>query len=200
VKTEIITDFNPQGKEPLPVPYLIATGSKIEIGEGRQLLIDDYLIERTSCRRTWHEAIPCAANPILCPATEFELDNGECPCAAPFNDGVWYDPRDQYYKLYYHAGWFHGTALALSRDGINWERPDLGIVGHTNLILPPRSGYERDGSLVWLDQHAADDAERWKMFLYFRYEGGEGGELYTSADGIRWTLREHTGPCGDNSS
>ena len=29
---------------------------------------------------------------MLTPETETELDGGECPVAAPFNDGVWWGP------------------------------------------------------------------------------------------------------------
>jgi hypothetical protein len=41
------------------------------------------------------------------------------------------------------------------------------------------------------------------MFAYFRRSApaprGEGGELYTSADGVRWRFAGPTGPCGDNT-
>ena len=30
-----------------------------------------------------------------------------------------YDPADGLFKLWYHAGWFDGTALATSRDGVS---------------------------------------------------------------------------------
>lgn len=193
-------DFDPAAKTVLPVPYLEERKTEIRLERGRQLFIDDCLIEWNTFRRVWHPAKEHPYNPVLKPETEIELDRGEAPMAAPFNDGLWYDPQDKLYKLYYHAGWFHGTALAVSKDGIRWERPDLGIEGHTNLVIPPRPGYERDGSLVWLDQHSEQAAERWKMFLFFRHPGGENGELYTSADGIHWNFREKTGECGDNSS
>ena len=58
------------------------------------------------------------ASPILSPSTELELNQGRCPLAAPFNDGVWYDPADEQFKMWYHAGWFDGTALATSSDGL----------------------------------------------------------------------------------
>lgn len=193
-------DFDPASDTILPVPYLEAETEPLTLEQGRQLFVDDYLIDWSTFRRIWHPAREYRYNPVLEPETEMELDHGEAPMAAPFNDGLWYDPQDKLYKLYYHAGWFHGTALAISSDGIHWERPDLGVVGHTNLVIPPREGYERDGCLVWLDQHAETIAERWKMFLYFRHPNGENGELFTSADGIRWTFRTRTGECGDNSS
>ena len=193
-------DFPTESREILPVPYLEQITEPLALRPGRQLFVDDWLIAGTSCRRIFHQPVPYAGNPVLKPETELELDRGQCPVTVPFNDGVWYDPADRLYKFFYHAGWFHGTAYAISRDGIRWERPELGIVGRTNQLIPPRPGYERDGGLVWLDQHAETPAERWKMFLYFRCQEGAGGELYTSADGIHWDFRTVTGPCGDNSS
>lgn len=194
-------DFEPASREALPVPYLSApSAAPIALRPGRQLLVDDALIEFSSCVRRWHQAQPYAGNPVLQPETPHELGNGECPVAAPFNDGVWYDPQDGLYKLFYHAGWFHGTALATSHDGIHWQRPDFGIVGHSNLLLPIRDSYERDGALVWLDQHANTPDERWKMFIYNRHRQGAGAELLASPDGIHWHYRCPSGPCGDNSS
>ena len=193
-------DFPAESRDILPVPYLEHVAEPLALRPGRQLFVDDWLIAGTDCERIFHPLVPYPGNPVLKPETELELDRFQCPLAVPFNDGVWYDPADRLYKFFYHAGWFHGTAYAVSRDGIRWERPNLGIVGNSNQLIPPRPGYERDGGLVWLDQHTEDPAERWKMFLYFRHETGEGGELYTSADGIHWNFRTTAGPCDDNSS
>ena len=168
---------------------------------GRQLFVDDFLIENTDLIRVWHAAEP-AEEPVLRPETALEKNHGIAPFTAVFNDGCWYDPADGLYKLFYNAGWYAGTALAVSGDGLHWERPDLGIVKGTNLLFEPSEARLRDGSLCWLDQHAENQDERWKMFLFFRYpqSGTGGGLLYTSADGIHWKEREKAGPCGDNSS
>lgn len=187
-------------REKLPVPYLEILPEEVDISCGRQLFIDDFLIAESNLKRVWHTARAYSGNPVLTPETEIERDGEEAPLACPFNDGVWYDPEDGLYKMFYHAGWFYGTALALSRDGIQWERPDFGIAGHTNLVIPPREGYRRDGCLVWLDENAVRKEERWKMFLFQRIPGGEKRELLTSGDGIHWTFRADAGPCGDNSS
>ena len=116
----------------------------------------------------------------MSPVTDDEMDNGYCPMAAPFNDGAWYDPEDGLFKLWYMPGWFHSTALAISRDGIHWERPDLDVVRGTNLVWPNRDGYDRDGCLVWLDHDAERPEERFKMFQYYRYDTGE-TRLYQKA-------------------
>ena len=83
----------------------------------------------------------------MSPSTELELNQGRCPLAAPFNDGVWYDPADEQFKMWYHAGWFDGTALATSSDGLHWDRTVLDVVPGTNAVVALGRGYRRDGSL-----------------------------------------------------
>src|SRR5436305_3227617 len=114
------------GKEPISVDF------------GRQLLVDDFLIAETSLRRTFHKPRIHEASPLLSPTTPLEMNGGYCPVACPFQDGVFFDPKDQLYKIWYHAGWFQGTAYAYSEDGIRWTRPNLDIVPGTNQILPRR--------------------------------------------------------------
>jgi hypothetical protein len=188
------------------VPYLQEPPAVIPIDLGRQLFVDDFLIDSTNLSRCfgkpqWHEG-----NPLLTPETDEELDSGYCPVAAPFKDGVWYDPQDGYYKMWYESGWFHTTALAISRDGLHWRRPDFDVVPGTNLVWPPKPKYERDGSLVWLDHEAADPAERFKMFQFFRYgefskKTTQGASwLHTSPDGIHWSEPVEMTPVGDNTS
>ena len=192
-------------RQPMPVPYLDAPPETIPIDVGRQLFVDDFLIETTTLTRRFHQPEKSEHNPVLIPETEVELDGGECPVAAPFNDGVWYDPTDRLFKMWYHAGWMRGTGYAVSEDGIRWHRPELDVVRGTNLVLAPRAGYRRDGCCVWLDHEAADPGQRFKMFQYFWSSGeiGEpwnGGEVYTSSDGIHWGGPTRMGLLGDNSS
>ena len=190
---------------PAPVP----------IDAGRQLFVDDYLVSSTSLTRTFHKPRIHEASPVLVPETPLEMNNGYCPVACPFQDGVFYDPKDRLYKIWYHAGWFDGTAYAYSEDGLKWIRPDLQIGAGTNRVLPRRDPYQRDGAGVWLDQETSNLNERFKMFVYSRkrlgaqfkygelYDGpteSEGGNIYTSPDGIHWTNRGSTGPCGDNTN
>ncbi|MBI4976655.1 MAG: hypothetical protein HZC28_04190 [Spirochaetes bacterium] len=186
-------------------PYLAVPPETVSVSDARQLFVDDYLIDHTDLTRIYYPAKPYAENPVLTPQTAVECDNGICPVAGPFNDGVWFDPDDGMYKLWYHAGWFGGTALALSRDGIAWERPQLDVVPGTNLVLPLNRRRMRDGSTVWLDTGARSPDERWKMFLFEREVDDrnhvlrEHGSVLSSADGIHWTFRGNTGPCGDNT-
>ena len=111
------------GDDPLPVPYLSSPPAVVPVDVGRQLFVDDFLIERTTLKRVYHAAEVHEAAPVLSPETELELNRGQCPVAAPFNDGAWYDPADRIFKLFYQAGWYDGAAMATSDDGINWRRP-----------------------------------------------------------------------------
>jgi hypothetical protein len=168
------------------VPYLKNPPAVIPIDVGRQLLVDDFLIEKTDLTRTFHQAQRYEKNPILKPETELEKKG---PVATVFQDGVFFDPKDQLFKMWYHAGWFDGTAYATSKDGLTWERPNLDIVPGSNRILPKEGHGQRDGSAIWLDQFTTDPAQRFKMFIYERPKETYGGRIFTSADGIHWDNR-----------
>jgi hypothetical protein len=168
-------------------------------------------------RRTFHKPRLHEINPVLKPEMPIELNGGVRPTAAPFNDGVWYDPKDRLFKMWYQAGWYGGVGYAISEDGLRWKRPTLDVEPGTNLVLPLRKNYDRDGCLVWLDHGAQDPRQRFKMFIYFRHRPGDGapppvrhwvtskdwdweaGEVRTSPDGIHWSEPTYTGPLGDNS-
>ena len=100
------------GRQPVRVPYLDAPPEIIPIDVGRQLFVDNFLVESTTLTRRFHQAQKSEHNPVLTPETETELDGGECPVAAPFNDGVWWDPTDRLFKMWYQAGWMRGTGYA----------------------------------------------------------------------------------------
>ena len=195
-------------RDPIPAPYLANPPRVIPIDLGRQLFVDDFLIEETTLSRAFGRPEIHPQSPVLRPETEEEMDAGFCPMAAPFNDGAWYDPRDRLFKLWYMPGWFHSAALATSADGIHWERPRLDVAPGTNLVWPNRSGSDRDGCLVWLDSDAQDEAQRFKMFQYYRhYKPQAGSESFVSEgwaqvspDGIHWSDPVITTRLGDNSS
>src|SRR5438128_9854335 len=138
----------------------------IPIDIGRQLFVDDYLIAQTTFERSFHKPRLHDASPVLKPETPLEMNDGKCPLACPFQDGVFYDPKDRLYKIWYHAGWFDGTAYAYSEDGLRWIRPNLDIEPGTNRVLPRRDPYQRDGAGIWLDQETSNARERFKMFVY----------------------------------
>jgi hypothetical protein len=122
-------------REPMPVPYLQWRPEVVPIDVGRQLLVDDFLIESTNLKRTFHQPVKYEGNPVLKPEMEHEMCEGHCPNAAPFSDGVFFDPADGLFKMWYQAGWFDGVALATSRDGLRWTaaRVERGA-GHQSRV------------------------------------------------------------------
>ena len=53
------------GGDPLPVPYLANPPRVMPIDIGRQLFVDDFLIEHTTLRRVYHAAKVHEAAPVL---------------------------------------------------------------------------------------------------------------------------------------
>lgn len=193
-------DRSPASRAPMPVPYLERRPDVVPIDVGRQLFVDDFLIEHTTLRRTFHAAEKFSGNPVLRPETPAELHGGVRPATAPHSGGAWYDHRDGLFKLWYMTGWYGGMALAHSRDGLAWTRPDLGVVAGTNLIPDPTPELNWGMDNVRIDWWARSEDERFKR-LHFYKAKGVFGRVYTSRDGARWSdPLASTGPCGDRNT
>ena len=63
--------------------------------------------------------------PVLKPDQPWELKNQQNPCAIVFSDGVWCDPQDKLFKMWYMGGYLAGTCYATSPDGIHGTQPKL---------------------------------------------------------------------------
>lgn len=182
--------------EPMTVPYLKDRPQVVPIDGGRQLLVDDFLIESSTLRRTWHAPRPYEGNPVLKPDRPWER-TGRGAMAAPFSDGVWWDPAAKQFKMFYLAGYGSATAMAVSKDGITWEKPSLDVKPGTNLVQLGT----RDSSTVWLDLEERDPQRRWKMFRSHGEDGRFGLSVHFSPDGIHWSPRAvRTGSCGDRTT
>src|SRR5438093_4607172 len=155
-------------KDPVIAPYLISPPDVIPIDVGRQLFVDDFLIAETTLTRTFHLAKYHPASPVLKPDKPWEMKNPDHAAAMIFSDGVWYDPADRLFKMWYMVGASASTAYATSRDGIHWDKPSLDVRPPTNIVQPGG----RDSSTVWLDVEEKDPARRFKMFRVV----GAGGE------------------------
>lgn len=183
-------------------PYLASPPPVIDITIGRQLFVDDFLIEESGLHRVFHRASYHPASPVLRPEREWErrdphaLNTGLPPStsAMPFSDGVFFDPDDGVFKLWYMAGYQQATALATSRDGVSWQRPVLPVVGGTNIVQV----HHRDSSTVWLDHEATSRQSRYKMATFVFEDAAM--RLSESADGIRWRSAGTTGPCADRTT
>lgn len=182
-------------QEPLTPPYLLSPPPVIPIDTGRQLFVDDFLIEEASLNRTFHAAKYHPSSPVLKPDRPWEQE-GQSPTAMVFSDGVWYDPQDRLFKMWYMGGYVRSTCYATSPDGIQWEKPSLDVRPGTNIV---QAG-ERDSATVWLDLEEKDPQRRFKMFRSHG-DGGWALSLYFSPDGVHWCdAVARSGPCGDRTT
>jgi len=83
------------------------------------------------------------------------------------------------------------VCMAISNDGINWEKPNLGVVDYkgskdNNIVLDPGmcgaiwGGYIRD-------EQETDPAKRFKSISFGSVGDWHGFNVYFSPDGISWT-------------
>jgi hypothetical protein len=94
--------------DPMPVPYLDHPPKVILIDVGRQLFVDDFLIESTTLTRRYHACEEYQGNPVLRPEKRWEIRD-EPQSAMAFSDGCFYDPKDQVFKIWYRHGNGRGT-------------------------------------------------------------------------------------------
>ncbi len=186
----------------LEPPYLVDPPDVIPIDVGRQLFVDDFLIEETSLERTFHQAEYHPANPVLRPTKAWEKHDDYAertktrsnPAAMVFSDGVFHDPDARLFKMWYMGGYSQNTCYATSPDGLTWEKPSLDVVPGTNIVTHSL----RDSSTVWLDPIDPDPSRRYKMAYY---DGGHHSlEVFLSADGIHWRRVGGSGPSGDRTT
>jgi hypothetical protein len=163
-----------KSRKPLPAPpYLQNPPAVIPIDVGRQLFVDDFLVGSTTLARTFHQAEYYTNNPIF-------------KEAMVFSGGVWFDPKDQLFKMWYFKD---GTGYTTSKDGIHWASGTNVLSGAT------------DSQLVWLDLNEGETDKRFKMTRTVKVAPKQWrGIIYYSADGIGWREAGQTGLWGDRST
>ncbi len=174
----------------------------LEIGRTKQLFVDAYIIESlTDARQVMNQATKHPNNPILTQDRPWEgnlIQTGTV---------IW-DEVDQLFKMWYvTAQYVVGTdsrgrvmdvpkeknlnAYAISRDGVDWEKPDLGFVefrgSRKNNLLA-----EENLTPAFLDPNEKDPNKRYKTLVKTgtTTSAGMKMDLYTSGDGFRWTAYE----------
>ena len=163
---------------------LAQSGPPLLLNSQHQLLVDDFVIEETfAIERTMSRPAKYANNPIMSP---------ERPWEGGFlvPDKVLYDAKSQEFRMWYVA-WSsikppvaRQLCYATSRDGINWERPNLGLVKFrgskdNNLVRTP--------SCHFYDPRDPDPSRRYKSAGRFDTVALN---VAFPADGLQWTMYE----------
>ena len=189
------------------------TGTVLEVGSQRQLFIDDLLIdEAQGVVRTLNQPAKYVGNPIMIPLYPWE---GRLEIFGT----VLRDPEDGLFRMWYQglgglavrgmgvdlsgtpfadldfdpSNIFFNVAYATSKDGIFWERPNLGLVEHNgskdNNIVLPHAGCAN----VIKDARDPDPTRLYKSYFWEEREPdgslnvGTGVAVAFSPDGLRWT-------------
>ncbi len=162
----------------------------VDIDVGRQLFVDDFLIESTTLTAVGHKPVEYAGNPVM--------QNGERGLSSK-NGGVYYNAEKQKYEMFF----FNAPKLMYisSDDGINWDEKSAYPV-----LSMPYGGYV---SVVY---NETPDAANPRYICLVRYSNyiwedltGKNSDhdhyttrIYYSNDGQIWRMLTDEGPdCGD---
>ncbi|MDQ8006063.1 MAG: hypothetical protein REI64_14770 [Pedobacter sp.] len=197
---------------PMEVPYLKHIPEVIPINKGRQLFVDDFLIAQTNLIREFHQAEKYEGNPVFRPTTaeEFAVKDENAAVTYLGHGGVFYNPQKSMFEMFYTGGWRGGLSLALSKDLMNWERPNLGI-NKGNVVLPSGAMMAGGDNSIWLDLDTKDTSQRYKAIIERGVDGawqqyfdkktdGPTHTIHFSADGRLWSQGITTGRAADYTS
>lgn len=157
------------------------------VGTTRQLFLDDYVIDRMDgLHKVLHQANRHPTNPILVPEHPWEGRALEAPI-------VFWDEDPKRFRMYYWA--LHSDAIytcyAVSKDGIRWERPVLGLhegpdgSKENNIVLRGEGTQARTRYVV--HNPYSDDPARKYVAMYIDNVPGLTEFIAYSPDGLRWT-------------
>lgn len=165
-------------------PTPAQSAGAIDVGAQRLLFLDDTVIDRgqtADLTRTLNP--PRDVRRVFAPDKPWEALGYVWYSTLLDDNGVW--------KLYY-AGWDMSLAphlcLATSKDGMVWEKPNLGLVEYhgsrANNIIP----VETLEGTVFMDPRATPE-KRYKL-IHNRNTDKETGGIYVaySSDGLQWRI------------
>lgn len=198
---ELPDPWPPRFREPsdavMEVPYLRKKPKVIPIDLGRQLFVDDFLIEKATLKRTFHQAKKFEGNPVFKAETERELgpstqgEKGEEATTFTGQGGVFYDPAEKLFKMFYVAGWRGALSLATSPDMKSWTRRGQ-LLSEGLSWTGPKLITGGSDNCVWLDLNAKNPAERLKYLTCWMHvpkeqrPQGFNHSLHVS-DGMTWS-------------
>ena len=149
-----------------------AATTPIRIGSRKQLFVDDVIIESMENLATRiHPARKHPRNPVLVADRSWERKG-----QLIIYGSVLHEPAEPLFKMWY---WCDGRgAYALSRNGIEWEKPELELVEF--------EGTTRNNLVPWMALgmvHSPDDPDPNR-----RYKSLLGRQGAFSADGLTWQV------------
>ncbi len=170
-------------------------GKPLEIGSNRQVFIDGRFLSRT------HNVELHTHTPVKTGERTVDHDQpwevgGIGPYSNVIKEGdtyrMWYQVMASVeWNIDHDAG---AICYAESKDGIHWEKPNLGLAefnGSTdnNIVLGHGAGgvyIGQSGGLVFIDPNAPED-QKYRMLIHYMPKG-ENIHLFSSPDGIHWEM------------
>jgi len=179
----------------------------LQIGRNSQVFVDNTLIEQTDCvTRRWHKPKRLRPEPVLVADRPWE----DTLYFTYSNFNVLRDPGDGLIKCWYEDigpltphrphPWKNRMLYAVSRDGIHFEKPELGKIringADTNIYAGYVEGATPDHNNPWADVgiHSAavvidptSEDQRYRM-LFSKAREGRRHEIECgySSDGVNW--------------
>jgi hypothetical protein len=157
---------------------------------GKQLFIDDYIIEELKgAEKVLNQPVKHPRNPLLVRDKPWELDD-------PDYSTVIYDQAEGIFKMWYtmhvpdrKVDSEQVLGYATSKDGLRWTKPIINKKNKTNIVFHSKiPGFLAPG--IFKDPVARDPQKRYKM-LFSACQDGTAKTLSTNAayspDGIHWT-------------
>ena len=162
---------------------LLADDGAISIGTDTQIFVDDELIASKQAVVRRAHACKKLPEPVMAPEETWEQDGDDRRIYV--YGTVLRDDETGQFRLWYNRG--HRTLLAISEDGVKWERPRLGVCEsagskENNVVL----ALLHSPSIVYRED-AVDPQQRYQM-LGFGTKLGRGYCVAHSPDGIHWTV------------
>jgi hypothetical protein len=167
-------------------------GVVLDVGDRKQLLLDDEYLVETSVRVRAVLRQPVKHGfPVLSPDKPWE-EGGLHTGSIIHDQGM--------FKMWYGGlnseGRTRCFCYATSRDGISWEKPSLGLFDwdgskDNNIVMLPHHDEDNLGTAcVFKDDHEAGEERAFKLVHHYIRKAGDdyvyGLQAATSPDGIRW--------------
>ena len=182
---------------------ILVLAAAINIDSGRQLFVDDYLVESTKgVVRYWNTPVK-VERPILRPTADDGTRIGGCTVAT--DGGLWWDPTLGKFRLWYEDNWAGNLRYVESRDGLVWDYPDLGKVKGSNRVFSDgeeQLNRDLDSWSVWPNYKVENPYADWRMFVTSPWTADAPPRmtLFSSSDGRDFRSLGVLGWAGDRST